>query len=375
MAIQSRTYRRVVSGTDYEVRLACGGPDPEWDAFVACTPGGHHAQTSLWAQVKASSGWRATRIIVTEHARVVAGGQCLSRPMLLDARVGYVTRGPLCPSAAPGLTELVLDELLMAAGSSCVSFLVIQPPGNDELVARLLAERGFAPGWIELAPTATVLIDLTANEAEILNHMKRQTRQNIRRGEQRGIEVSEGYESDLHNFHRLYAATSERHGTRPYPLQYFVQMWPILQPSGYLKLFLATCDGEPVSALLTIPFGDTVVASKLGWSGLYGDCRPNEVLFWEVMKWARAHGYRFFDLEGIDVEGAKAIVAGKPLPEELTESSTRLKLSFGGNVVLHSGPYDRIRPKPLGWMYNAVKPRLVAWPVAHQQLLSYVQST
>jgi hypothetical protein len=26
--------------------------DPAWDQFVAATPGGHHAQTSLWAQLK-----------------------------------------------------------------------------------------------------------------------------------------------------------------------------------------------------------------------------------------------------------------------------------------------------------------------------------
>ncbi len=374
MPTQPHTYGCTVSGVDYYVRLASDGPDPEWDAFVAQIPGGHHAQTSLWGQVKAASGWHTTRIVVTEHERVVAGGQCLSRPMLSAAEVGYVTRGPLCISNDPALIGLVLDELLLASTSLHVDFLVIQPPGHGEQVAHLLVERGFGPGWIELAPTATVLVDLTPDTEEILARMKRQTRQNIRRGEQRGVRVREGAESDLPIFHRLYAATSERHGTRPYPERYFAHMWPILHPPGFLRLFLATYEAEPVSALLTIPFGDTVVASKLGWSGLHGDCRPNEVLFWEAMKWAKAHGYRVFDLEGIDAEGARAVLAGQPLPEALVESTTRLKLSFGGQVVLYPRPYDRIRPRPLCWVYNAVKPRLAAWPVAYQQLLSYIQS-
>ncbi|MDH4208378.1 MAG: peptidoglycan bridge formation glycyltransferase FemA/FemB family protein, partial [Anaerolineae bacterium] len=335
---------------------------------------GHHAQTSLWGQVKARSGWRATRLVATDRERVVAGGQFFTRPMLLGTRVGYVTRGPLCPSDDPALADLVIGELLHACRAHHVSFLVIQPPANGELAARQLAQRGFRPGWFELAPTATVLIDLLPDVEEILARMKRNTRQNIRRGEKRGIQVREGQESDLSAFHRLYAATNERYGTRPYSEQYFAEMWQILEPHGLLRLFLATYDTEPVSALLTIPFGDTVVASKLGWSGLHGDARPNDVLFWEAIKWAKAKGYRVFDFEGIHVEGAKALLEGRPLPEELHETPTRFKLSFGGKVVLYPGPYEYVRHRPLGWLYNAVKARLAAWPWAHQQLLSYVQS-
>jgi lipid II:glycine glycyltransferase (peptidoglycan interpeptide bridge formation enzyme) len=362
-----------VSGVDYQVRLSDEPIDPEWDAFVAQNQGGHHGQTSLWGQVKAASGWRAARVVVADHERVVAGGQFLTRPMLLGARVGYVTKGPLCPSHDPALADLVIDELLLACRTHHVSFLVIQPPSNGELVARQLLQRGFSPGWIELAPTATVLIDLIPDAEQILARMRRQTRQNIRRGEQRGIQVTEGQESDLPTFHRLYAATNERYGTQPYSEQYFAEMWHILEPQGHLKLFLATHDTEPVSALLTIPFGDTVVASKLGWSGLYGDCRPNDVLFWQAIKWAKVKGYRVFDFEGIDVEGAKAALEGKRLPEALHKTPTRFKLSFGGKVVLYPGPYDHVRHRVLGWVYNAVKARLAAWPPAYQLLLSYVQ--
>jgi lipid II:glycine glycyltransferase (peptidoglycan interpeptide bridge formation enzyme) len=359
---------------DYQVRLLGGVSDPEWDAFVAKNPGGHHGQTSLWGQLKAASGWRAARLVVSDHERVVAGVQFLTRPMLLGARVGYATKGPLCLSDDPVLVDLVIDELLLACRAHHVVFLVIQPPRNGELVARELAKRGFKPSWFELAPTATVLIDLIPNTEEILARMKRQTRQNIRRGEQRGIQVRECQECDIHTFHHLYATTNERYGTRPYSEQYFKQMWSILEPHRLLKLFLATYDSEPVCALLTISFGDTVLASKLGWSGLHGDCRPSEVLFWEAIKWAKAQGYRVFDFEGIDVLGAKAVLEGKPLPEALLETHTRFKLSFGGDVVIFPGPYDYIRYWPLRLMYNAVKPRLATWSPAYHWLLSKVQS-
>jgi lipid II:glycine glycyltransferase (peptidoglycan interpeptide bridge formation enzyme) len=287
--------------------------------------------------------------------------------------VGYVTKGPLYSSDDLALADMVIDELLLACKTNQVSFLVIQPPSNDELITHKLAQRGFGPGWIELAPIATVLIDLIPDTEEILARMKRQTRQNIRLGEKRGIQVRVGQASDLPTFHRLYAATNERYGTQPYSEQYFTEMWHILEPHGLLKLFLATHDTEPVSGLLTIPFGNTVIASKLGWSGLYGECRPNEALFWEAIKWAKARGYHIFDFEGIDFEGAKSVLDGKPLPEGLQQTPTRFKLSFGGEVVLNPGPSDYMCHWPLRWLYNSVKPRLAAWPPLHQRLLSYVQ--
>ena len=366
--------REPLQGTSYQVRLSEGGQDSEWDAYVASRPGGHHTQSSLWGAVKSAGGWRAVHLVVKDRGRVVAGGQLLTRPFKFGLRVGYVANGPLYPTGNPALGALVLDELLAACRSQRVGFLVIQPPQNGEPVTEQLIGRGFGPSWFELAPIATVLIDLVPDSAEILACMKRQTRQNIRRSEERGVVVAEGEESDLPVFHRLYAATSERHGTHPYSLQYFQTMWRILEPFGMLKLFVAAIEGEPVCALLTIPFGHSVVASKLGWSGLHGDCRPSEALFWAAIRWAKAAGYGVFDFDGINVEGAKAVLAGRPLPEHLSNTHTRLKLSFGGEVVLNPGPYDDVRIRPLRWMYRAARPRLATWPPARRRLWNYVQS-
>jgi lipid II:glycine glycyltransferase (peptidoglycan interpeptide bridge formation enzyme) len=364
---------RAVSGVNYQVHLVSGKTYPEWDDFVARTSGGHHCQTSLWGQVKATGGWDAILIVLTDEERVIAGAQLLMHPLMLGIKVGYVTRGPLCPSDDPSLVDLVIHELLRICKAHHLTYLVIQPPTNGILIERELARHGFSSCWFELAPTATVLIDLSLDSKEILARMKRQTSQNIRRGENRGIKVRTGQESDLPSFYRLYAATNERYGTRPYSERYFKNLWNLMEPQGFIKLFLASHDSEQVSALLTITLGETVIASKLGWSGNYGDCRPNEVLFWEAIKWAKVNGYRFFDFEGIDIEGAKAVLEGKPLPEALQETPTRFKLSFGGDVVLNPGPCDYLYNRQLRWLNNKVKLLLAAWPQAHQLLLSYVQ--
>ena len=53
--------RASAPGGDCTFRVSDDTRDDKWDRFLAELPVGHHTQTSLWSQVKASRGWRATR--------------------------------------------------------------------------------------------------------------------------------------------------------------------------------------------------------------------------------------------------------------------------------------------------------------------------
>jgi peptidoglycan pentaglycine glycine transferase (the first glycine) len=105
-------------------------------------------------------------------------------------------------------------------------------------------------------------------------------------------------------------ATSQRqHFTaRTYSYAYYVQLWRVFRPHGYVKLFLAEYAGEAVSVKLVIPFGNVVLSSKRGWSGHHGSHKPNEILEWSVIQWAKAQGYRYCDLGGISLKVARALV-------------------------------------------------------------------
>ena len=183
--------------------------DPAWDAFLAQTPGGHHTQTSLWAQVKASVGWRSTRSS-PRGRRIVAGAQLLLRPLLLIGAVGYVPRGPVSVTDDPEAATLVMDGLLRLASARRVRYLSIQPPCNGQVLAEALPRRGFQRSAREVEPTATVVLDLNPSEDELLARMKMRTRYNVRLGVRKGIVVREGTEADIPAFHRLLQATGGR---------------------------------------------------------------------------------------------------------------------------------------------------------------------
>ena len=83
-----------------------------------------------------------------------------------------------------------------------------------------------------------------------------------------------------------------------------------------------------------------VQQKKGGWLGEHRDRHPNEALHWAAIQWAKAHGYRYYDFEGIDPAAAELALRGVPLPEPMRQSVARFKLGFGGEVRLLPRSYD-----------------------------------
>ena len=267
----------MLRSAEYAIQISETCADPAWDDFLVKTPGGHHVQTSLWAQVKAMLGWQAVRVVVTQGGQqIVAGAQMLIRPLSVMGAIGHVPKGPLVGVADPRLAQLVIDQLHQLAKSYRIRSLLIQPPDNGDALAAQLLAGGFQPSAIEIAqPTATALVDLAPDLDQILARMGKKTRYGIRRSQNEGLTAREGTMQDLSTFHRLLVATSERQGFSPYAEEYFAELWRVFYPHGYVKLFVVEYAGDPVSAHLVMPFGETVTAKQGGWSGQHGQARPD----------------------------------------------------------------------------------------------------
>ena len=80
-------------------------------------------------------------------------------------------------------------------------------------------------------------------------------------------------------------------------------------------------------------------AWRVGWSGLHAEARPNELVYWEAIKWSKANGCRFFDIIGFDTGNARAILEGRVIPESERCGMSDCKLGFGGRVMLFPPGY------------------------------------
>jgi lipid II:glycine glycyltransferase (peptidoglycan interpeptide bridge formation enzyme) len=347
------------AGRGFEVTVHRDGADPDWDAFVERSPGGHHVQTTRWAEVKEVVGWGAARVVVRRDGKPLAGCQLLLRRLGSLGSIAYAPRGPvLADSAGPDVLEASLDALDELVRAERVRYLKVQPPaGREDAVARLEA-RGYFPSGLETAPTATVLVDLRRPPEEILAAMRTNTRRNIRRAQRTGVSVRAGDEGDLGAFYGLVQATGRRQGFSPYPARYYEQIWRSFAPRGQAQLLLAEHAGMTLSAVLLVAFGQSAIYKMGGWSGPGARVRPNELIHWAAIEWARERGYRYYDLEGIDLAIARALLAGADIPETADRGLSHFKLGFSSEVAIFPAAYDYSRNRFVGATLRRVGPGL-----------------
>jgi lipid II:glycine glycyltransferase (peptidoglycan interpeptide bridge formation enzyme) len=340
--------------TDTITEISNDIEDKSWDDFLSQNRSGHHVQTSLWAQVKSELGWEAVRIKLLNSGEIIGGAQIMIRHIKPFGSIGYVPKGPVFAPGCSDKLDIVLQEMLNFARSNGLQLLAAQTPEDYPDLDNHFRLSGFCHSWLELVPTATIHLDLNVSKRDILAQMKRQTRQNIKRSEREGIAVREGGRDDIYTFYQIHQQTSQRQKFSPYPEKYFTKMWNVMAERGNLVNIIAEYAGETVSSLLIVPFGNTVIAKVLGWSGKYPKKRPNDAVFWGAICWAKDHHYKWFDMEGIHRESAQAVLEGSSLPIEYRSSPDFFKLGYGGQVSLMPLAYDYVPNPLLNWIYRSV---------------------
>jgi len=308
--------------------------DPEWDAFLESQDEGRHEQSSLWARAKSSTGWSVARTLVKRESKIVAGFQLLWKTGPMGRRLGYVSFGPVVTANAGNAASPVANELLLEASVRKLDVLLIQPPPGAETVETALRERGCMPNRIYSYITATAVLDLGKSEDALLGAMRATTRQNIRRAMKSDLVFSESGESDLAAFYNLMEMTCRRQGLRPNPANEDVlaTIWKLYHPPGKMRLFVVKSGSEIVSAGLLLAFGPRACIWKIGWSGQRRESKPNDLLHWGAIRWAKEQGYRLFDFCAIDPSVVDA--AGRnSVPRRLMKSPSFFKLGYGAAMV------------------------------------------
>ncbi len=315
-----------------------------WDDFVVRHPDGHHVQSTAWAQFQSGRGWFPERIVASLDGMPVGVAQIITRKATPFGHIAYLDRGPLVDPAHRDLLPVMLATIESVVRANRVRMLVTQPP--SETVAGAMRAAGFQPTDFSTTLPATVVVDLTGDIDGVLSRMKSKTRYNIRKGLRSGVNVRQGDGSDAMLFHDMLRATAQRQDFESNSLRYVEGIFEALGSVGQCTMLVAEDDEGPISAILLVAFGNTVVYKRGAWSGRAGSLHPNEVLHWTAMQWAKQEGYDRYDFDGIEPELARLVLAGQPLPASASNTVTRFKLGFGGDVVMLASALAYI-PNPL----------------------------
>lgn len=261
--------------------------------------GGHPLQGWGWGELKATFGWTAHRVAVSDGGTLLGLAQVLVRRLPFPFRaLCYVPRGPVLTPAAAGNWDAVLTPLTQWCRTEFHPvFVRIEPP-----VTEWSQPTGFRPTTEHVLLGKTAVIDLERSEDEILADFHSKTRQYIRKSEREGVSVDLVVDAaDLDAVLAIYGSTADRADFLLHSDAYYRTAFAVFGDAG--RLFVARFEGEIVSFLWLIVSRGTAFELWGGMSQLGERRRSNYTLKAKAILACKDAGVRLYDLNGLLGDG------------------------------------------------------------------------
>jgi len=327
----------------YDARVLSLAEKEYFNSFVLQAEKSHILQSWEWGELKSKGEWTPYRIVVENEAKQpVAALSLLARRIpVLGKQIFYAPRGPVGDLRDHQLMDFLFQAVREFAQEKGVIFLKIDPDASveDSDLKDYLQTRHFVPAGLEggfegLQPKFVFRLDITPTPETLLANLQSKTRYNIRLAEKKGVEIKEDCDrEDLPVFYQLLRETTERDKFLVRPYQYFADMWDSLVPPGYMKLFLAYYQGQPIAGTLAYLFGDKAWYIYGASSNAHRNVMPNYLIQWTMIKWAKTNNCKVYDFRG---------VSGDLSEDNPLYGLYRFKKGFNGTFTEFIGEYDLV---------------------------------
>jgi len=319
----------------------------QFNDFLKSCSAGNIFQTYEWGELKKSSGWHPIRLIVEKNGQIFCAVTLLKRKnagmtMLYSPRgpvLDYDNQAEIISHCCRGVTDLSHKEKAV--------FWRIDPELIGTKYAELLTNAGFSlvpvnnpfggiqPKWV----WRITLSDTPDHQWKLL---KQSGRKWINKALKNKVEIKEGTAKDIPILYRLLKETSNRSNFLLRSSSYYHDLWTKLAPLSP-KMVLAFHEGQPVSAILVVGFGQGVWGICTGNSASSRGLGASYLLNWEVITWAIHNGYKFYDMGGIAPEADEHHPLG---------GLKIFKSHLGGSAVEFVGEYDLVFKSPAYRLWN-----------------------
>ncbi len=337
---------------------------------------GNLFQSYLWGKFKEINGQKPLFFRVAFEDD---DGQQQAYPFLVLLRkingnyvYAYVQCAP-SENTIPGDKNLFLEELSLALKEQLPETIIFirydlqwihpDPHARSEML-EIMMNYGTGQHNFKKAPsdhlcTSTCILNLRPIPQQLLQNMRQQTRNSIRRAYRENVEFSihDAESPDifirLRETYDIYQDTAHRKGFYCEDYSYFEKLFMLnrefLQkkenrhferglvpldaqvPPPKFYLFTAKKDDVLLSGLILAICGSNAYYMYAASSLTMRECMPNYGLQWEVIRFARSQGCTKYDFMGIPPTNDKnSSMAGLYI----------FKTGFGGNVVHYVGSWD-----------------------------------
>jgi lipid II:glycine glycyltransferase (peptidoglycan interpeptide bridge formation enzyme) len=309
----------------------------EWDRFVAAAPSCPILQSWEWGEVKAAQGWEPIRLAIKDDQKMIAAASILKRKLpYIGKSIFYVPRGPVCDFNDSEALNFLLKAIKEKAREHQALLLKIDPEIEEEKTStiKILSKNGFHVQKKQVQPRATIFLDLTKSLDELLMSFEEKTRYNIRLSEKKGVRVAEEATSrGVDIFYEQYRETARRDEFLIHPKIYYQKVLECLNQKNLARIFVAYLDKTPIASVWIFCFGSRIWYMYGASSSEHRNVMPNHALHWEVIKWAKVHGYKIYDLWGIPAN---------PQENHPLLGVYRFKKGFNGKLMKFAGAMDLV---------------------------------
>jgi FemAB-related protein (PEP-CTERM system-associated) len=138
----------------------------------------------------------------------------------------------------------------------------------------------------------TSVLDLDSNPDCIWNKMKRDKRRGIKKAKEANLEILWGSER-IKGFYKVYARTMWQLGTPVHSIDFFKNI--IREFPDSTNIVMAKYESDAIASIFLLFFKEGTIS---GWSGSlreYSRLYPNNLAYWETLKYCCEKGYKYFD--------------------------------------------------------------------------------
>lgn len=268
--------------------------DARWDAFVLRHPAGSFFHLWKWREILvAAFGYQSFYLWVENEASIQGVLPLFLVKSLLFGRslvaipVG-VYGGVVADNDAA--EQLLIENALETALKHRANYLELR--GNPYANKPML-KTGLGAGSPQTRDLyVTFMGEIDPVDDVNLTRIPRKQRRMVRQGEKHGLKSTID-NSRLREFYQVYAASVHNLGTPVYSYQYFEKL--VHGFGDQCKVFLVEYANKVVAGVLVFLHKDQVMPYYGGALKEYFNLAPNDFMYWELMRYAAAHGYKIFD--------------------------------------------------------------------------------
>lgn len=324
----------------------------QWDNWfvqhATITP---FTQSWAWGDILIAEGKKVERLAVVESGQVVAQAQVVYTRILFGWQYAFCPKGPIVESSKSEILNPKIYKFLASylKKKKCI-FFRIEPPNNFKVLISDFKKT------IDINPSATLILDLSKSESELLAHMHAKTRYNIHLAEKKNLRVS--HEKNLDVLWDLMNKTGARDKFRLHHKEHYKK---ILESAAVSQL-TAYQDKNPVACAVFVVFGNTFTYLYGASDYEYRNLMAPYLLQWEGVQMGQDLGCKWYDFFGVaprchSEESEESLkpnerdpsVTSLPQddkydydPKHQYGGVTRFKLGFGGAPHQDPGTFDML---------------------------------